>query len=266
MKALIARVHTQRLEQIRSRRYFRLQQHSLLACTLTILLNGSAFAANFGVSPLRVELSDRQLSGALTLRNEGIEPAVVQVQVMKWSQVDGRDHYAPTTEVLATPPVFTIKNGAAQIIRIGMRRGLDPDQELSYRIFLQEIPMPPREGDTGAKIALRIGLPVFVSPIAVRRMDVRWDLVNSDAKGMTVRATNAGNVHSQILGFKVRDASHPNASSTQDAAYLLPGQSREWTLTGPPQRGADQIHLDLRTDQGEQRVAVTSLKLENAGM
>lgn len=77
------RVHTQRLEQIRSRRYFRLQQRSLLACTLTILLNGSAFAANFGVSPLRVELSDRQLSGALTLRNEGIEPAVVQVQVMK---------------------------------------------------------------------------------------------------------------------------------------------------------------------------------------
>jgi hypothetical protein len=30
--------------------------------------------------------------------------------------------------------------------------------------------------------------------------------------------------------------------------------------------GPDQIHLDLRTDQGEQRVAVTTLKLENAGM
>jgi fimbrial chaperone protein len=147
-----------------------------------------------------------------------------------------------------------------------MRRGLDPDQELSYRIFLQEVPLPPSEGDAGAKIALRIGLPVFVSPIAVRRMDVRWDLVTSDPKGMTVRATNAGNVHSQILGFKVRDPSHPNASSTQDAAYLLPGQSREWTLTGPPQMGPDQIQLDLRTDQGEQRVAVTTLKLENAGM
>jgi hypothetical protein len=30
--------------------------------------------------------------------------------------------------------------------------------------------------------------------------------------------------------------------------------------------GPDQIHLDLKTDQGEQRVAVNSLKIEHAGM
>lgn len=267
MSTLIKRIQTQRLEQMRLRQHLLLREKTFLACTLAFILNGSAFAANFGVSPLRVELSDRQLSGALTLRNEGAEPAVVQVQVMKWSQKDGRDHYAPTTEVLATPPVFTIKNGAAQIVRIGMRRGLDPDQELSYRIFLQEIPMPQKDGETGAKIALRIGLPIFVSPLAVRRTDVRWDLINTTSTGMTVRATNAGNVHTQILGFKVLEASQPKpVSSTQDAAYLLPGQTRNWTLTGPPHLGADPIRLELRTDLGEQQVAVNGVRIENAGM
>jgi fimbrial chaperone protein len=240
MNTLIQKIQALRLEQTRLRQYLLRREQSILACTSAFSREGSALAENFAVTPLYVELSDRELSGALTIRNQGGESAVVEVQVMKWSQRDGRDHYAHTTEVLATPEFFTIKGGATQIVRVGMRRGLDPDKELSYRIFLQEIPVGPMTTDAIAKTTLRVALPLFVSPLALRRTDVRWDLISGNQMGMTVRATNAGTVHTQILGFKVLPAVPAEPVLTNyDHAYLLPGQTRNWALNGPPNLGAD---------------------------
>src|SRR6187551_884973 len=66
---------------------------------------GAAVAGAFNVSPVRVELSAADRTQALTVRNEGGEPSVVQVQMLAWSQDSGQDVLQPTTDLLVSPPV-----------------------------------------------------------------------------------------------------------------------------------------------------------------
>ena len=111
---------------------------------------------------------------SITVRNDGEEPVVVQSSVLAWTQEDGKDIYASTTEALVTPPIMTIAAGAEQIVRVGLRRPPDPRSELAYRVFLQEVPPPPKPGFTGLQVALRVGLPVFVAPGAPAARRLEW--------------------------------------------------------------------------------------------
>ena len=100
-------------------------------------------AASIGVSPVRATLSASQKTETITVRNTGSELMSVQLEVMSWSQQDGEDVFTATREVLANPPIFTVPPGGSQLIRAGLRRAPDARRELTYRIFLQELPPPP---------------------------------------------------------------------------------------------------------------------------
>jgi len=82
-----------------------------------------ASAASLGVSPVRVTLSESQSMGALTVRNDGTEPASLQMEMLNWSQAEGQDVLTPTRELLANPPIFTVPAGGSQLVRVGLRRG-----------------------------------------------------------------------------------------------------------------------------------------------
>ena len=108
-------------------------------------------ATDLGVSPVRVTLSDKQKMGTLTVRNNGAEPVPMQLEVLNWSQEEGNDVFTPTRELIVNPPIFTIPAGGSQLIRVGLRRAPDAQRELTYRIFLQELPPPPILILTGQK-------------------------------------------------------------------------------------------------------------------
>ena len=101
-----------------------------------------ASAASLGVSPVRVTLSESQSMGSLTVRNDGTEPASLQMEMLNWSQAEGQDVLMPTRELLANPPIFTVPAGGSQLVRVGLRRAPDGQRELTYRLVLQELPPP----------------------------------------------------------------------------------------------------------------------------
>jgi fimbrial chaperone protein len=102
---------------------------------------------------------------SVTIRNGGAEPVVVQLEVSSWSQREGEALLAPTTDLLATPPIFRIPAGGTQLVRVGLRRAPDPQRELSYRLFLREVPSATPSASS-IRITLSISLPVFVTPLA----------------------------------------------------------------------------------------------------
>ena len=83
----------------------------LVACLLTPF---PVVAGSLSVTPIRVELSSAQRSVALTVRNDGDQPSVVQAQLVAWSQADNDDLLEQTTDILASPPIFTVAAGASQ--------------------------------------------------------------------------------------------------------------------------------------------------------
>src|SRR5205823_13929905 len=211
------------------------------------LVIGEASAGSFQVNPIRVEMGKGATSAAITVRNDGSEPIVVQSSVVSWSQDKGQDVYAPTTEALVTPPIMTVPPGGEQIVRVGLRRAADPQRELTYRLYLQEVPPPPKPGFTGLQVALRVGLPVFVAPAApgIRRLE--WSAQIGPDGAIRLAAQNTGNAHVQVSDFELGlpAAGEPIAREST-LAYVLAGQRRLWTLPAPPDRVKSVSELRLK--------------------
>jgi fimbrial chaperone protein len=226
---------------------------------VAFVLAASASAGSFQVNPIRIELGKGATTAVVTVRNDGEEPVVLQSSVLGWTQDGGKDIYTSTSEALITPPVMTIAPGAEQIVRVGLRRPADPRNELAYRVFLQEVPPPPKPGFTGLQVALRVGIPMFVAPVAapaVRKLD--WSAAIGADGAIKLVAQNPGNAHVQITDFELRvpDASEPVAHESS-LAYVLAGQRREWTLpAAQPVKSASELRLKALTDAGEVDTAV----------
>lgn len=216
-----------------------------------------AMAAHGGalsVAPVRLELPAPELTGALTVTNTGTESSVVQLEATDWSQRNGRDEYAPSRELLATPPIFTLAPGASQIVRVGLRRPPDPRRELAYRLFLQEIPPPPRIGSRGLRVALRIGVPVFISASKSRpELRVRARRASGDEWLLTL--DNVGDGHVQIGEVAVFPSGGKDPLASQRiAAYVLPGSQRVWPMKMRTPVSLDSsLELSIQSDRGALR-------------
>jgi fimbrial chaperone protein len=220
---------------------------------------GAASAGSFAVSPVRATLSAARGTGSLTVHNNGTEAAVVQLSVVAWSQESGQDVYQPSKDVLATPPLFTVQPGASQVVRVGLRRAPDATRELSYRLYLQEVPPPPKADFTGLQVALRLSVPVFVTPAKANAKPVlHWRLSRAPGGGLTLAADNNGSVHVQVANFSLADANGKALASRQVAAYLLPNQGRAWQLALEPLPAAGtKLQLAAQTDAGDLKSDVT---------
>ena len=215
-----------------------------------------ANAASFGVSPVRVTLSDSQQMGALTVRNDGTEPVSMQLEVLNWSQEAGKDVLTPSRELLANPPIFTVPAGGSQLVRVGLRRSPDGQRELTYRVILQELPPPPKPDFMGSRMLMRISLPVFVLPEVDAKPVLLWQAARTTQGALKISLTNNGNAHIQIANFKL---SLPGSAqpwvTKQSSEYVLPGQSRDWTLPANSENPAPPpgvtLQLFAQTDAGD---------------
>jgi fimbrial chaperone protein len=207
-------------------------------------------AGSIAVSPVRLDLSARQPVTVVNVRNDGAEPSVVQLDIVSWAQNATEDVYGATSELLATPPIFTVPVGGSQVVRVGLRRGPDSQRELTYRLFLQEIPSAAAADFNGMRMALRIGVPVFVAPNVKPKQELRWRAVMATGGGIKVSLANSGTEHVKIADLQLAMIDGGHASQVQRVStYVLPGQSREWLvkMDGPLVAGS-MIRLKAHTD------------------
>lgn len=217
---------------------------------LALALVPAAQAGNFSVSPVRITLSPTSLTTALTMENRGDEQVLVQSRVQAWAQRDGGDVLEDSRELLVSPPIFRIAPGATQTLRIGLMRRPDPSRELTYRLFLQEIPPPPTPGQ-GASVALRLSLPVFVAPLVPAAPQLRWEVKPASDGTLTLTLANAGNSHVQLTVAKLLLLDGTLLAEAETFAYVLAGQARSWTLKPKQPWSGGALKLAARTDAGE---------------
>jgi fimbrial chaperone protein len=213
---------------------------------------GAAVAGSFNVSPVRVELSAQERTQALTVRNDGSEPAVVQVRLFAWSQDAGQDVLQPTSDLLVSPPVFTVAPGQSQLLRIALRSSPAVDRQLSYRAILEQVPAQGRAGGPALQVALKISLPVFVEPPIEFAPELDWDArVDADGR-LLVSARNGGNGHIQLAGFSLSAANGQPVAQQPQVSYILPGQTRSWTLDAQSSLEAVQrLRISGHSDAGD---------------
>jgi fimbrial chaperone protein len=224
-----------------------------VACGLMLFLGaiGPTWASTFQVTPVKVTLSADKPVAALTVRNLGAHPTVIQLQVLSWSQPAGNDRYAPAPDMLATPPIFTLPANGSQVIRVGFRRPPDAKGEQDFRLFLREIPPPLQPGFKGLRMSLRISLPVFIQPVAPVAPDLHWQAVLGGNGHLQIRVTNNGLAHAKLSGFRLSEnggaGSLPMANKP---VYILPGASHAWPINAAGSVG-EHLHLSAQGTSGE---------------
>jgi fimbrial chaperone protein len=188
----------------------------------------------------------------VTVKNVGAEATVIQLETSSWTQHNGEDVLASTGEVLATPPILTVPPGESRIIRVGLRRQADAQHELTYRLFLREVP-PPEPIAQGLRVALLISMPIFVIPPRLPGPEVRWQATRTHDGQIRVRAENVGKSHVQLGQLDITLAGgSATVASRNMAEYVLPDNGRDWAIKGSsaPPVGA-LLNISSQTDAGK---------------
>ena len=228
------------------------------ACRLFFFVAGAsvACAGSIDVNPVRLTLSDSNKIGTITLRNKSSNSMPMQLKIMNWLQSDGSDVLTDTREILANPPIFTIPAGGSQTIRLGLRRASDAQRELTYRIILEELPSQNISDTSGARMLMRISMPVFVLPEVDAKAVLIWQADYTSKGTLKISAFNSGNAHIRISNFKLSLLGSSETLLKQEAGdYILAGQSKEWILSANadyafPLAG-DTLQLLAQTNAGD---------------
>jgi fimbrial chaperone protein len=208
----------------------------------------------FQVFPIRLEFTADKTVSALTIRNDGEGPTVIQGEAVAWAHSNGEDSYVPSRDVLVFPPIVTIAPGAEQIVRVALRRDADPQRELSYRIYLREIPPRPVPGFRGLQVILRVGIPLFVAPRGPQSSELAWRASLQSQGTIGISARNVGNTHAQIASFTILRGgdAEPIARQTE-MTYVLNGQFRKWLFRTQAKglTAASKLHLKAQINGEE---------------
>lgn len=204
---------------------------------------GTALATSLSVAPTRVELTHDLRSGSILLDNTGTTPTTVQVETFAWTRGNSIEELEPTRGLLAVPAVFNLPAGARQVIRVATRETAPTDRERAYRLVISEVPLAEPESAAGVRFALRLSLPVFITPQGARAVP-SWSLGRASA-GSALNLRNDGNAHLHVRRLTVTDrATGRVLLTTESPTYVLPGASQSWTLAVPQFTGAALIEAD----------------------
>ena len=121
-------------------------------------------SASVKVFPVYVEIDPTSKVGTINLTNQGSKPKTFLSTALTWSlEQDGTFVTAPTRDLLVVPPKLTIRPGETRILRVGLRRALPRDSQLTYRVLLEQLrDQGAPKLSTGLELVVNFSVPVFV--------------------------------------------------------------------------------------------------------
>lgn len=221
-----------------------------IACLAACLISASAVAATLQVSPVRITISADGTAGVVRLHNQSDVPTLVQVEALAWNEAADLSEIARTSEILAVPPVFEIAAGAEQLIRLALRRPLTSGTEQAYRLLITEVPRAVGGGLQGVSFALRLNLPVFVTPEGALPQPT-WSL-RRDGGAAKLTLGNQGNAHVRVRSIALfEDGGAQPVFVSDEGGYVLAGRERSWQLDLARLKAGASLTVKAETNLGE---------------
>ncbi|UXM94074.1 fimbria/pilus periplasmic chaperone [Bartonella sp. HY329] len=186
------------------------------------------------VMPLVLDVKPPKVSDNIMVRNTSRMPVRLQVRAYRWQQKGGKDYYAPTNDVIVTPPFVSVKAGGVATVRVSrVAKGAVTKQE-TYRVFVDQIPPSALrtngagESSAGVSMVLRQVVPVFFSPGTGGGTAVQSGMsfvAQPAAGGFNVTATNRGSNRVRMADVFLLAGGQVIGSKSKLAGYALPGSA-----------------------------------------
>lgn len=208
-------------------------------------LSSPLFAANLAVWPINPRIDAPASATMVWVKNNSpTEEIVLQARVLSWKQNENRDHYDPQDDLVVSPPLITVKPGVQQVFRVINRKGVieNVEQELSYRLLIDEIPVANKADGAALNFQMRYSLPLFVGVpddyvkknLRDRHTEMaahlRYRLIAEPVK--TLEIINDGKLNARLSKVRIFQAGIQKDTLISEGllGYVLVGSSRQWPL------------------------------------
>lgn len=232
----------------------RLLSSFFLALLIWLTTSPYAFAL-YELNKVRVYLTQQRSIDTLEVNNPGDEPSNLQAQIYAWTIVNGKDDLQPSNEIIVSPPIMKIPPKRKQLLRVGWRKPTALASEKMFRLFVTEITPEKPMTQTGVRIRLRLGIPIFVLP-ANPVYSLNWASQGLIGKKFKVRVTNAGNVHINLGIVDLKTEDNRTVGTYPGSVYIFPGQSTviEFAMTDTATKN---LTIQAGTDYQTMRANIT---------
>lgn len=162
-----------------------------------------AYAGEFRVSPIKIELDNKNKSHTVSVSNEGKEAIDFKLNLMEWYQdEEGNDKYKPAQDLVFFPKVFRLEKEEDRVVRVGLMKHFLEQKEKAYRLYIEEQPKKPEDEGVKVAIAIRFGLPIFVIP-EKPQAEIVIDKISYENELLKVYLVTIGNVHMHPNNIKI---------------------------------------------------------------
>lgn len=188
---------------------------SFLAAALLALFSASAFAGSISVAPVQVLSRGTPRVSVIHFDNAGDQPTRYQIEVLAWTQRDGKNVYAPSHDLLVSPPMLELPAKAKRIVRVLPARPLTGPHY--YVLFFRQLSSVEAVKSKGRVVNLLISqaLKASYEPSNARPAELSARVVDGH-----LEIANSGGSHAAIYSI-----GHPNEKPVEAGAlgWVLPG-------------------------------------------
>ena len=222
----------------------------MLRFLFLLVFTPAAAAAEFGVTPIRLDFERGARSAVVSVSNADARPLRMQVRLMEWTQdAAGQDQYRESDDLIYFPKMMVVQPKERRLVRVGLKAPMAA-AERTYRLFLDELPDDAAQAAAGSGLtfSIRFALPVFLPPAAAAPRGALEAIALEDGK-LRVAVANPGNQHFRIASVGVRSAQGFDAEHS--GWYLLPGARRVHSIEIPAEvcRGLRRLDVVVKTDK-----------------
>ncbi len=225
---------------------------SAVVATAGLLTTGSALADGIGILPTSVQIDVAHRIATITIANHDPVTHTFQITPFAWNQADGQDKLTPTTDLLVSPPIFTLISEGQQVVRFALRTPAPVANELTFRILLRTAPTDSQALSSDVRLRVSFSIPVFIASPQGGAPNLTCTYRDIGRNQIKLTIENSGTSHVHIEHIRLADA-HGTLVDDAAAQYVLAGTKATLSLAAArPFAGASiDAKVTLDQDQGE---------------
>ena len=209
----------------------------ILTFFVFIFLSSPLFAVT--ISPTVIDINSTQKIVTLTFINDTGREINIQSSALLWKQVNGKDTYSPTNDLIVVPAIVTIPGGKSQNFRVTKRVLDGADVEQSYRLYLEDITpafVDPKITDPGIFFKFNQNLPVYYyTGKSNPKNSLKVSFCSADSKQTCVRIDNSENTRALLnnISFKSPDGKPLDNVDANVNGTILSNSWKEFRFNTP---------------------------------
>jgi fimbrial chaperone protein len=210
----------------------------ILVFFVFVFLSSSSFAVT--ISPTVIDINSNHKIVTLTFINDTGRDINIQSSALTWKQINGKDVYSPTNDLIIVPAIVTIVAGKSQNFRVTKRVLDNAEVEQSYRLYLEDITpefKDPKNTDPGIFFKFNQNLPVYyyTGKSTGSQNSLKVSTCTADSKQTCIRIDNAGSIRAILnnITFKSPDDKQASNVDANVNGTILSNSWREFRFNTP---------------------------------